>query len=218
MIKSNLQTIFNEIKSGNNLGEPITVVGATKFQPVELINEAIENGLKDIGENKAQEFRDKFDSVLPVNYHFFGTLQKNKVKYLIGKCYLIQSVDSLELIEEINRQSLNKQVTTNILLEVNLGEEQKGGLDFEEIKEVLSKISNYSNVKVLGLMAMLPDNNDEALLVSLLEKLRAFYDELKTLYNFKYLSVGMSNDYMLAIKHGSNMVRIGTKIFGRRYW
>ena len=218
MIKSNLQTIFNEIKNGNNLGEPITVVGATKFQPVELINEAIENGLKDIGENKAQEFRDKFDSVLPVNYHFFGTLQKNKVKYLIGKCYLIQSVDSLELIEEINRQSLNKQVTTNILLEVNLGEEQKGGLDFEEIKEVLSKISNYSNVKVLGLMAMLPDSNDEALLVSLLEKLRAFYDELKTLYNFKYLSVGMSNDYMLAIKHGSNMVRIGTKIFGRRYW
>lgn len=218
MIKSNLQTIFNEIKNGNNLGEPITVVGATKFQPVELINEAIENGLKDIGENKAQEFRDKFDSVLPVNYHFFGTLQKNKVKYLIAKCYLIQSVDSLELIEEINRQSLNKQVTTNILLEVNLGEEQKGGLNFEEIKEVLSTISNYSNVKVLGLMAMLPDSNDEALLVSLLEKLRAFYDELKTLYNFKYLSVGMSNDYMLAIKHGSNMVRIGTKIFGRRYW
>ncbi len=217
MIKDNLQAIFEEVKNGNNLGEPITVVGATKFQPVELINEAIEGGLKDIGENKAQEFRDKFDSVLPVNYHFFGTLQKNKVKYLIGKCYLIQSVDSLELIEEINRQSLNKQVATNILLEVNLGEEQKGGLSFSEIKEVLTKINNYSQVKVLGLMAMLPDSNDEVLLVSLLEKLRAFYDELKLLYNFKYLSVGMSNDYLLAIKHGSNMVRIGTKIFGRRY-
>lgn len=217
MIKESLQSIFNELKNGNNLGEPITLVGATKFQPVELINEAIESGLKDVGENKAQEFRDKFDSVLPVNYHFFGTLQKNKVKYLIGKCYLIQSVDSLELIEEINRQSLNKQVTTNILLEVNLGEEQKGGLNFSEIKEVLSKISNYSQVKVLGLMAMLPDSNDEVLLVSLLEKLRAFYDELKLLYNFKYLSVGMSNDYLLAIKHGSNMVRIGTKIFGKRY-
>ena len=217
MIKESLQTIFEEVKNGNNLGEPITVVGATKFQPVELINEAIENGLKDIGENKAQEFRDKFDSVLPVNYHFFGTLQKNKVKYLIGKCYLIQSVDSLELIEEINRQSLNKQVTTNILLEVNLGEEQKGGLNFSEIKEVLLKMSDYTQVKVLGLMAMLPDTNDEVLLVSLLENLRAFYDELKLLYNFKYLSVGMSNDYLLAIKHGSNMVRIGTKIFGKRY-
>lgn len=217
MIKESLQSIFNELKNGNNLGEPITLVGATKFQPVELINEAIESGLKDVGENKAQEFRDKFDSVLPVNYHFFGTLQKNKVKYLIGKCHLIQSVDSLELIEEINRQSLNKQVTTNILLEVNLGEEQKGGLNFSEIKEVLSKISNYSQVKVLGLMAMLPDTNDEVLLISLLEKLRAFYDELKLLHNFKYLSVGMSNDYLLAIKHGSNMVRIGTKIFGKRY-
>ena len=217
MIKESLQSIFNELKNGNNLGEPITLVGATKFQPVELINEAIESGLKDIGENKAQEFRDKFDSVLPVNYHFFGTLQKNKVKYLIGKCYLIQSVDSLDLIEEINRQSLNKQVTTNILLEVNLGEEQKGGLNFSEIKEVLLKMSDYTQVKVLGLMAMLPDTTNEVLLVSLLENLRAFYDELKLLYNFKYLSVGMSNDYLLAIKHGSNMVRIGTKIFGRRY-
>lgn len=217
MINNNLQEIFNEVKGGNNLGEPITVVGATKFQPVELINEAITCGLKDIGENKAQEFRDKFDSVLPVNYHFFGTLQKNKVKYLIGKAYLIQSVDSLELIEEINRQSLNKQVLTNILLEVNLGEEQKGGLSFSKIKEVLSKINEFSAVKVLGLMAMLPDSDNEVLLVSLLDNLRAFYDELKEEYGFKYLSVGMSNDYKLAIKHGSNMVRIGTKIFGKRY-
>ena len=217
MIKSNLEQIFNEVKGGNNLGEPITVVGATKFQPVELINEAIKCGLKDIGENRAQEFRDKFDSVLPVNYHFFGTLQKNKVKYLIGKSYLIQSVDSLDLIEEINRQSLNKQVVTNILLEVNLGEEQKGGLSFSLVKEVLQKIYNYPSVSVLGLMAMLPDTDNEEILVSLLDNLRAFYDELKLLYNFKYLSVGMSSDYLLAIKHGSNMVRIGTKIFGRRY-
>ena len=218
MIKSNLEQIFNEVKGGNNLGEPITVVGATKFQPVELINEAIKCGLKDIGENRAQEFRDKFDSVLPVNYHFFGSLQKNKVKYLIGKSYLIQSVDSLDLIEEINRQSLNKQVVTNILLEVNLGEEQKGGLSFSLVKEVLQKIYNYPCVSVLGLMAMLPDTDNEEILVSLLDNLRAFYDELKLLYNFKYLSVGMSSDYLLAIKHGSNMVRIGTKIFGRRYW
>ncbi len=217
MIKSNLEQIFNEVKGGNNLGEPITVVGATKFQPVELINEAIKCGLKDIGENRAQEFRDKFDSVLPVNYHFFGTLQKNKVKYLIGKSYLIQSVDSLDLIEEINRQSLNKQVVTNILLEVNLGEEQKGGLSFSLVKEVLQKINDYPSVSVLGLMAMLPDTDNEEILVSLLDNLRAFYDELKLLYNFKYLSVGMSSDYLLAIKHGSNMVRIGTKIFGRRY-
>ena len=99
----------------------------------------------------------------------------------------------------------------------NLGEEQKGGLNFSEIKEVLLKMSDYTQVKVLGLMAMLPDTTNEVLLVSLLENLRAFYDELKLLYNFKYLSVGMSNDYLLAIKHGSNMVRIGTKIFGRRY-
>ena len=93
MINSNLQEIFNEVKGGNNLGEPITVVGATKFQPVEFINEAITCGLKDIGENKAQEFRDKFDSVLPVNYHFFGTLQKNKVKYLIADSLAVSSLN-----------------------------------------------------------------------------------------------------------------------------
>ncbi len=217
MIKSNLQTIFNKVSNGNCFNEPITVVGATKFQPLDKINEAISCGLKDIGENKAQEFRDKFDGVLPVNYHFFGRLQKNKIKYLIGKAYLIHSVDGLDLLEEINRQSIAKNTVTNVLLEVNLGEEQKGGLSFIETSEILKQRTLFNGVKILGLMAMLPNSDDEELLISLLKKLRAFYDENKAEYGFKYLSVGMSNDYLLAIKYGSNMVRIGTKIFGERY-
>ena len=106
MIENQVKQILKEIENGNNLGEPITLVGATKYVSVENINEGIKAGLKDIGENKPQEFRDKFSEVLPVNYHFFGRLQKNKVKYLIGKTCLIHSVDSVGLLEEINNQSL----------------------------------------------------------------------------------------------------------------
>ena len=217
MIKDNLQSIFNEIKCGNNLGEKITLVGATKFVSVDNINEAIDNGLTDIGENKAQEFRDKFDLVKKVNYHFFGRLQKNKVKYLIGKVYLIHSVDSIDLLEEINRQSENNSVITNVLLELNLGEEQKGGFDFSEVENALKFASKLNNVKVLGFMAMLPDSNDEILLNDKAQLVRKIYDNYKEIYNFKYLSMGMSNDYNLCIKNGSNMIRVGSKIFGKRY-
>jgi pyridoxal phosphate enzyme (YggS family) len=217
MIKENLSNIFKEIEKGNNFGEKVTLVGATKFVSVENINEAIENGLADIGENKAQEFRDKFDQVLPVNYHFFGRLQSNKIKYLIGKVYLIHSVDSLSLLEEINKQSLNKNLTTNVLLELNLGEEQKGGFCIDNIGEILTKLYLFTNIKVLGFMAMLPDSEDTEILTSLAKKVRKVYDDFKEIYGFKYLSMGMSNDYKLCIENGSNMIRVGSKIFGKRY-
>ena len=216
MIKDNLQLILNEIKSGNNLGEAVTLVGATKFVPANNINIAIDNGLNDIGENKAQEFRDKFDLVHKVNYHFFGRLQSNKIKYLIGKVYLIHSVDSLKLLEEINRQSENANVITNVLLELNLGEEQKGGFNFNEVDGALKFASDLKAVKVLGFMAMLPDSQDEVLLENKAKQVRKIYDNYKDIYNFKYLSMGMSNDYKLAIKNGSNMIRVGSKIFGKR--
>ena len=216
MIKDNLELILNEIKGGNNLGETVTLVGATKFVPVENINIAIDNGLNDIGENKAQEFRDKFDLVHKVNYHFFGRLQSNKIKYLIGKVYLIHSVDSIKLLEEINRQSENANTITNVLLELNLGEEQKGGFSFNEVDGALKYASSLKAVKVLGFMAMLPDSQDEVLLENKAKLVRKIYDNYKDIYSFKYLSMGMSNDYKLAIKNGSNMIRVGSKIFGKR--
>ncbi len=217
MIADNVKEILNEISGGNNLGEPITLVGATKFQPVEAINEAISAGLKDVGENKAQEFRDKAPLLLPVNYHFFGRLQKNKVKYLIGKCYLIQSVDSIELLDEINRLSEQKGVIQNVLIELNLGEEQKGGFKISDADGALKYASGLKNVKVLGFMAMLPELGEESYFITLLSNLRELYDRYKDVYGFKYLSVGMSGDYKLTIKHGANMIRVGTKIFGKRY-
>ena len=216
MIKENLQTILNEIKNGNNLGEKVTLVGATKFVSVENINEAIDNGLCDIGENKAQEFRDKFNLVHKVNYHFFGRLQSNKIKYLIGKVHLIHSVDSLKLLEEINRQSENAGVITSVLLELNLGEEQKGGFIFSEVESALKFTKSLTSVKVLGFMAMLPDIQDETLLENKAQSVRKIYDNYKEKYGFKYLSMGMSNDYKIAIQNGSNMIRVGSSIFGKR--
>lgn len=217
MNKENLLSIFKEIENGNNYGEKITLVGATKYIPVEDINEAISLGLKDVGENKPQEFRDKIDSLLPVNYHFFGRLQKNKVKYLIGKCYLIHSVDSLELLEEINRQSEKSGIIQNVLIEVNVGDENKTGFSYNELENILNISKSLKNVCVKGFMAMLKDTDSEEELVSELTSLRKNYDFFKEKYDLSILSVGMSNDYQLAIKHGSNMIRVGTKIFGRRY-
>ena len=219
MLKENLMEVFKNVENGNPLGEKVTLVGATKFVPVEVINEAIALGLKDISENRAQEFKDKYPLVTqPVNYHFIGTLQKNKVKYLIGKCCLIQSVDSLSLLDEINRQSENKGVVTNVLLEVNLGvEEQKHGFDYDELENALSYAKTLNGIKVKGLMAMLPESNDEEMLFNLSVGLRKVYDSYREIFGFEHLSLGMSNDYKIAIKAGSNMVRVGSKIFGRRY-
>ena len=218
MLKENLQKVINDIKCGNNKGEPITLVGATKFVPIDVINEALSLGLTDIGENKAQEFRDKFNLVTPCNYHFIGTIQTNKIKYLIGKASLIESVSSYDIINEISRQSVNANVTSNVLLQVNIGnEENKHGFTIEEIADAVAYASSLPNVKVLGLMAMLPDSSDEPYLISLCESLRSKYDELKPLYDFKHLSLGMSGDYLLTIKHGSNMIRVGSLIFGSRY-
>ena len=137
MIKDNVLKILKEVENGNPFGEKVIVVGATKFVDADRINESIKAGLLDVGENKAQEFRDKKDLLLPVNYHFFGRLQRNKVKYLIGRCHLIQSVDSYELINEINAQSLKKNTVTNILFEINLGESQKGGINADKLQDFL---------------------------------------------------------------------------------
>ena len=219
MVENNLQLILEEIKQGNPYGEKVTLVGATKFVPVDVINRAISAGLKDVSENRAQEFKEKYPLVTqPVNYHFIGSLQKNKVKYLIGKCYLIHSVDSLALLDEISRQAVNKEVCQDVLLEVNMGvEEQKHGFDLSELESALSYAQTVNRVKVLGLMAMLPESVNQEFLFDLAKKLRSVYDKLKEKYGFKYLSLGMSNDYALCVKAGSNMIRVGSKIFGKRY-
>ena len=216
MIKENLSYLLAQIPKTNKYGETITLVGATKTRTVEEINQAIEAGLKDIGENRAQEFRDKFDKVLPCNYHFFGRLQKNKVKYLIGKACLIQSVDSVALAKEISRQSEEKGLVTDILLEVNDGEEQKGGFPQTDALRAYEEISAFRGVKIKGLMAVLL-NDTEDKIASIGLQMRNLYDIMKkTDRDITVLSMGMSQDFKIAIECGSNMIRIGSAIFGKR--
>ena len=219
MLKENLDKIFEAVRGGNNLGEEITVVGATKTVSAEVINQAIDLGLKVVAENKVQEFNLKHGKIFGAEEHFIGHLQTNKVKYLVGKVKLIQSVDSLRLAEEINRRAEKVGVIQDILVEVNIGGElSKSGFDPNNVFDCVKKIAyEFPSLRVKGLMAMLPHSEDEVLLANLAQNMRAIYDNLKKDgLPFTYLSMGMSHDYKIAIKNGSNMIRLGRDIFGER--
>ena len=217
---SNLEYVLNLISGGNNLGEKITLVGATKTMSADVINAAIDCGLNVVAENKVQEFREKTNLInKSAKQHFIGHLQTNKVKYLVGNIELIHSVDSLHLAQEIDRIAQKKQVVQDILLEVNVGGElSKSGFNPDNVKDAAIQIEKQlKNVKLKGLMAMLPHSDDKEFLGTLCDKMRSLYEELKLLgLDFKYLSVGMSNDFEIAIKHGSNTIRLGRTIFGER--
>lgn len=217
MEENNLKDLLLELSSPNPYGEEITLVGASKTMPVEVINKAIDGGLRVVAENRVQEFREKTDFIdKRCSQHFIGHLQTNKVKYLIGKVDLIQSVDSLHLANAINDLSAKKGVITSVLIEINVGGElSKSGFDLDNVSFAVEEISKLTSIKVLGLMAMLP-KADEDTLIPLCNSVRRVYDELKDEYGFKYLSMGMSGDYKTAIKCGSNMIRLGSRIFGAR--
>lgn len=218
MLKENLQNILNSIKQGNNLGEEITLVGATKMVSAEKINEAISYGLKVVAENKVQEFREKNSLIKGASQHFIGHLQTNKVKYLIGKVDVIQSVDSIHLAKEINNQAKKLGCCQGIFAEVNVANElSKSGFTLEEIFDSVKQLEKLENIKLKGLMAMLPNLENKEELVSLCLKMREIFDKLKQENEeIKYLSMGMSGDYEIAINNGSNMIRLGSKIFGKR--
>ena len=218
-VSQNVKKLLESLPEKNAFGEKITLVGAVKLQSPQDINEAITAGLTDIGDNHVQEFRDKF-SLIEVNpkRHFIGRLQTNKIKYLLGKVDLYHSVDRMNLAEELSKKSSNAGVISNILIQINIGnEETKGGFDFEEAENAYEKIKAMPALKIEGLMCMLPDTDDYALLETLAANMRGLYDKLrKTDANFKYLSMGMSGDYKLCLQAGSNTIRLGTAIFGTR--
>ena len=220
-MKENLKKILTELSSGNNLGERVTLVGATKTVAADIINEAIENGLTVVAENRVQEFREKTELLdKRAVQHFIGHLQTNKVKYLVGNVALIHSVDSLRLAQEISAQAAKKGIVQDILCEVNVGGElSKSGFNPDNLFQSVEDVAKLPNVRVKGLMAMLPISNDENFLAPLFTKMRKLYDTLKEKgYPFEHLSMGMSGDYLTAIKYGSNMVRIGSGIFGARVY
>lgn len=217
-IEKNVKEILEYLSKGNCFGEKVTLVAATKMQSVENINAAINAGVTDIGENWVQEFKEKYDGVKGGRRHFIGHLQTNKVKYLIGKTDLYESCDRYELAEEISKRSVKAGITSNVLIQINIGcEESKGGFEYEEGVEAYEKIKDMAGLCVKGFMAMLPISEDEEYLSSLVKKMRTLYDKAKaTDSDIEFLSMGMSGDYKLCVNNGSNMVRIGTTIFGRR--
>ncbi|MBO5411519.1 MAG: YggS family pyridoxal phosphate-dependent enzyme [Clostridia bacterium] len=217
-IAENVKKLRGELSLGNKYGEQVLLVAATKMQTVDAINEAIRAGVDAVAENKPQEFRDKNDGLLPCARHFIGHLQTNKIKYLLGKIDLYHSCDRDGLIEELDKQSKNAGLVSDILLQINIGDEQtKGGYAYDSAKEVFSRVSLLQGVRVRGFMAMLPDIDDENLLRALTRKMRALFEWAKTQSDaVEYLSMGMSGDYKLCVEEGSNIVRIGSTIFGAR--
>ena len=213
-----LKNVFEEIKNGNHLGEPITLVGATKTVDLLTIQRAIDCGLKAVGENRVQEFREKAPFLHGAEIHFIGHLQTNKVKYLIGNVSLINSVDSLPLAEEISEQSEKKGLVTDVLAEINIGKEPtKSGFFAEQAEDAMDKISSLPGIRAVGLMAMLPKSENSRYLSDLCLQMRAIYDTIKKEgFPVRHLSMGMSEDYRIAIRNGSNMIRLGRAIFGER--
>ena len=218
MIELNVKKLLSEANF-NPFGEKVTVVAAVKLQDVQSINKAIAAGITDIGDNHVQEFKSKYDFIEGnPRHHFIGHLQTNKIKYLLGRTDLYHSVDRLNLAEELSLRGQNAGITSEILLQVNIGDEtSKSGFSYGEVLSAYEKIAVLPSVKIKGLMAMLPFTDDEHLWKKLAVKMRKLYDRLKDGdKNIEYLSMGMSGDWKLCVQAGSNMIRVGTSIFGER--
>ncbi len=229
-ISENLKYIRNEMadaacKSGRSVDE-IRLMAVTKTVSVEKINFAIENcGIDLIGENKVQEYLSKKDSLAlnGVEKHLIGHLQTNKVKKIIGDVDLIQSVDSLHLAEIISKEAVKINSDINILLEINIGDEDsKTGFDKVAFSESLEQISLLPNICVKGLMTIPPICENNIQLEKYFDSMNEYYNEIKSRnyknFDFSILSMGMSGDYKEAIAHGSNLVRVGSAIFGARIY
>ena len=210
--------VENAIAKYRKSDEKVRIMAVTKTVPPEKVNFAVRQGLTLLGENRVQEYlskKDFYDKNAEVQ--FIGHLQTNKVKYIINDVTLIQSVDSLKLAQEINRLAEKNSKVMDILVEINIGdEESKSGVSADRAEELVRSISQMRNLSVKGLMAIPPVGSGE----EIFEKMHGIYLGIKEKnipgVNMDILSMGMSGDYELAIKHGSNMVRIGTKLFGAR--
>ena len=215
MIKQNLENIFRKLPSG------VTLVAVSKFHPVSAIQEAYQAGQRVFGENRPQELAAKVP-LLPadIQWHFIGHLQTNKLKLVLPYVTLVQSVDSLHLLEAIQAWAETNHRLIDVLLELHLGaEETKHGFTEDEIIHVChSERSEESNVRIRGLMGMATNTEDVRVIEKDFERIERLFHRIQAmgLPDFDQLSIGMSGDWPLAVKHGATMVRIGTDIFGER--
>lgn len=225
MIQENLESVREKIRKAaqfaGNTEQDITLIAVTKTHSADMINEAISLGVADIGENKVQEINEKYPLIKPVNWHLIGHLQTNKVKQVVDKVSLIHSVDSIKLLDEIEKQSALKGIISNVLIQVNIsGEESKFGIEPCETERIIEYNERLKNVKICGLMTIAPKVYEGFTNTKHFENIRRIFVDIGAKKydnsNMRYLSMGMSGDFEEAIRSGSNMVRVGSAIFGKR--
>ena len=226
MIQENIKLVEENIKKacekvGRDVNE-VTLIAVSKTKPYTAIEEALPTGVKDYGENKVQELCDKYE-ILPkdIKWHMIGHLQRNKVKYLVGKVELIHSVDSLRLANQIETEFAKKNEIANILIEVNMAqEESKFGITSEETEQLVREIAKFPHIRIKGLMTIAPYTDNP-------ESNRVYFRNMKKLsvdienknidnVSMSVLSMGMTGDYQVAVEEGATLVRVGTGIFGER--
>ena len=213
-ISENLKSFKSE------LPQNVHLVAVSKTKPIEDLMEAYNAGQRIFGENKIQEMESKWQEMpQDIEWHMIGHVQRNKVKYMAPFVSLIHAVDSLKLLSEINKEAEKNERTIQCLLQIKIAEEEsKFGMDKNDALQLLNceEFKNLKNIKVVGLMGMATLTDDENQVSEEFARLKSFYDNLKDSHNFSVLSMGMSADYKIALKEGSNMVRIGSLLFGPR--
>jgi pyridoxal phosphate enzyme (YggS family) len=226
-IRENIDDIVKKIeaackKVGRNPND-ITLIAVSKTVESPKVREAVAAGVDNLGENRVQELVKKYEDLkdIDIKWHMIGHLQKNKVKYIIDKTVLIHSVESLSLAEEIDKRAKKAGIVANVLIELNIGEEKsKFGIKEENVYDFVKSMEEFENIKVSGLMTVAPfcENPEDVRWV--FKKMKDIYDKISAMNlknaEMKYLSMGMTNDFEIAIEEGSNMIRIGTAIFGAR--
>ncbi len=216
-VRENIETVRKNIeiaceRAGRENG--VTLIAVSKTVEPDRVQEAVDAGCTILGENRVQEMMEKYDKVTGAVWHIIGHLQTNKVKYAVGKAQLIHSVDSYPLALEIQKRAEKKEITQDILLELNIsGEISKYGLTTAEIPDIINKIRELKNVRVRGFMTMAPKAEDPEEIRWVFKRARELFDAYE---EFDILSMGMSGDYMTAVEEGATMVRVGSSIFGKR--
>lgn len=212
---------IEEHKEVLGIKRDINLIAVTKTISPDRIASVVKEGILDLGENKVQELRDKIPIFPQVRWHFIGYLQSNKVKYIIDDVYMIHSLDRWSLAEEINKRALEKEKRIKVLVQVNVsGEQTKSGLQPNEVMAFIKKVAALPGIEIKGLMTMAPYTSEQDELRDVFRGLVSMRDSVLAeglpQVEMEFLSMGMSNDYLIAIEEGSNMIRLGSEIFGER--
>lgn len=218
-IKDNIKEIENDLKDFDAM-----LLAVTKMHGIEKIKQAYDYGLRDFGENKVQELLEKKKLLNDdINWHLIGHLQSNKVNKIVGEVKLIHSIDSLKILKKVNKRASELKIVQDCLIQINISkEDSKSGIYEEDVEEFINEAKDLDSIHIKGLMTIAENTDDELKIRNSFKNLKKIFDKLSILsYNnidMVYLSMGMTNDYKLALEEGSNIIRIGSKIFGKRMY